>query len=108
MPISKFVLERIETFGRNIDSYISPDYKEAQVRQEFIDPLFAALGWDVHNDQGYAEAYKDVVHEDTLRISGTGTTAPDYSFRIGGTRKFFVESATASAAPKTEESEASL
>ncbi len=43
------------------------------------------------NENGYAEAYKDVVHEDSLRISGVGATAPDYSFRIGGTRKFFVE-----------------
>ena len=83
MPIPSSILERIETFRRNFDSYVSPDYKEAQVRQEFIDPLFAALGWDVSNDQGYAEAYKDVVHEDSLRISGSGTKAPDYSFRIG-------------------------
>ena len=91
MPIPPSILERIATFRRNLDSYLQPDYKEAQVRQEFIDPLFAALGWDVRNEQGYAEAYKDVVHEDTLRIAGSGTTAPDYSFRIGGTRKFFVE-----------------
>lgn len=40
---------------------------------------------------GYAEAYKDVIHEETLKISGVAATAPDYSFRIGGTRKFFVE-----------------
>src|ERR1019366_9224202 len=91
MPIPKVITDRIETFARNLDSYVNPDYKEAQVRQEFIDPFFAALGWDVSNDQGYAEAYKDVVHEDSLRIPGVGIKAPDYSFRIGGTRKFFVE-----------------
>jgi predicted type IV restriction endonuclease len=91
MPIPASILERIATFRRNLDSYLNPDYKEAQVRQEFIDPLFAALGWDVRNEQGYAEAYKEVVHEDTLRISGAGTKAPDYSLRVGGTRKFFVE-----------------
>lgn len=91
MPIPQSILERIATFGRNLDSYVNPDYKEARVRQEFIDPLFEALGWDVSNRQGYAEAYKDVVHEDTLRLSGAGAVAPDYSFRIGGTRKFFVE-----------------
>ncbi len=90
MPLSKFMLERIETFGRNLESYLAPDYKEAQVRSEFIDPLFSALGWDVRNEEGRAEAYKDVVHEDTLKLSA-GTKAPDYSFRIGGTRKFFVE-----------------
>ena len=52
--------------------------------------MFEALGWDVHNKQGYAERYKDVVHEDQVKI-GQATKAPDYSFRVGGTRKFFVE-----------------
>ena len=47
MPIPQSIVERIATFGRNLDSYLDPDYKEAQVRQEFIDPFFAALGWDV-------------------------------------------------------------
>ncbi len=42
------------------------------------------------NEAGYAEAYKDVVHEDAVRVGGI-TKAPDYSFRIGGQRKFFVE-----------------
>ncbi|MFH1423194.1 MAG: DNA methyltransferase, partial [Planctomycetota bacterium] len=37
-----------------------------------------------------AEAYKDVVYEESIKIGGA-TKAPDYCFRIGGTRKFFVE-----------------
>jgi hypothetical protein len=52
--------------------------------------MFAALGWDVINERGYAEAYKDVIHEDSIKI-GSATKAPDYCFRIGGTRKFFLE-----------------
>ena len=35
-------------------------------------------------------AYRDVIHEDEVKVAGA-TKAPDYSFRIGGTRKFFVE-----------------
>src|SRR3989440_880032 len=42
------------------------------------------------NERGYAEAYKDVIHEDAIRVGGA-TKAPDYCFRIGGTRKFFLE-----------------
>ena len=38
------------------------------------------------NERGYAEAYKDVVHEDTGKV-GSGTKAPDYGFRIGGARE---------------------
>ena len=47
-----------------------------------------------HNKRGYAESYKDVYHEDAVLIEGANkgaTKAPDYAFRIGGTRKFFLE-----------------
>ena len=42
------------------------------------------------NTKGYAEQYKEVVHEDAIRV-GKSTKAPDYSLRIGGQRKLFVE-----------------
>jgi type I restriction-modification system DNA methylase subunit len=84
------VLDLVERFARNRDAYLSGAYNETQVRREFIDPLFGALGWDVDNRAGYAEAYKDVIHEDAIKTS-FGTKAPDYCFRIGGARKFFVE-----------------
>ena len=41
------------------------------------------MGWDVDNERGYAEAYKDVIHEDAIKVGGA-TKAPDYCFRIGG------------------------
>ena len=90
MPIPTTVLALIDRFDRNLDAYTRGVYNETQVRIEFIDPLFIALGWDVRNEQGYAEAYKDVVHEDAIKVGGI-TKAPDYSFRIGGGRKFFLE-----------------
>jgi len=90
MPAPQIILELIERFDRNIDAYKSGAYNETQVRREFIDPFFEALGWDVNNTSGHAEAYKDVIHEDAVRIGGS-MKAPDYSFRIGGQRKFFVE-----------------
>ncbi|MEA2075899.1 MAG: TaqI-like C-terminal specificity domain-containing protein [Euryarchaeota archaeon] len=84
------VKELCERFRYNLDVYKRSTYNEAQVRREFIDPFFEALGWDVSNKQGYAEQYKEVIHEDTIKV-GSSTRAPDYSFRIGGQRKFFVE-----------------
>ena len=84
------VLRLIDTFDRNLDAYRAGSYNEAQLRQEFLNPFFAALGWDVDNTSGYAEPYKDVIHEDSIKI-GAATKAPDYCFRIGGARKFFVE-----------------
>jgi len=86
VPISDLVLR----FRNNIDSYKNPAYNETQVRREFIDPFFEALGWDVTNKRNYAEAYKEVIHEYSQKTKDT-VEAPDYLFRIGGIRKFFVE-----------------
>jgi type I restriction-modification system DNA methylase subunit len=86
----KQIADLVERFERNIDAYRSPAYNETQLRREFIDPFFETLGWDVANKAGYAEQYKDVVHEDAIKVAGA-TKAPDYCFRIGGVRKFFLE-----------------
>ena len=90
MPIPPEISKLVERFDSQREAYQSGRYNEAQIRAEFIDPLFKALGWDVHNEQSYAEAYKDVIHEDAIKIGGA-TEAPDLCFRIGGARKFFVE-----------------
>jgi predicted type IV restriction endonuclease len=90
MDVPKEVLELIERFDAHRDSYQSIQYNETQLRRELIDPLFASLGWDIDNRHGYAEAYKEVIHEDAIKIEGF-TKAPDYCFRIGGARRFFLE-----------------
>src|SRR5882724_969431 len=84
------LLDLVDRFDQRHEAYRTSSYNEAQVRREFIDPIFSLLGWDISNRQGYAEAYKDVIHEDAIKIGGA-TKAPDYCFRVGGTRKFFLE-----------------
>jgi len=84
------ILDLVARFEQQLDAYKSGQYNETQLLREFLDPFFKALGWDIDNEQGYAEAYKDVVHEDAIRM-GSATKAPDYCFRIGGARKFFLE-----------------
>jgi hypothetical protein len=84
------VLDLIARFGHNRDEYREHGLNETQLRREYLDPFFEALGWDVTNRQGYAPAYREVIHEDAVKIGGV-EKAPDYCFRIGGTRKFFVE-----------------
>jgi hypothetical protein len=90
MAVSDDVKRLIERFDQNLDSYRSPNYNETQLRIEFLDPFFKALGWDINNEQGFAEAYKEVIHEDAIKVGGF-TKAPDYCFRIGSERKFFLE-----------------
>jgi len=84
------ILELVERFNDNLTAYKQGKYNETQVRREFIDPMFKELGWDIDNEQGYAEAYKEVIHEDSIKI-GAATRAPDYCFQVGGRRKFFLE-----------------
>lgn len=80
----------VELFRNNIKIYKSSNYDEANTRVDFIDKFFSLLDWDVSNEEDKSEAYRDVVREDKVEIEGK-QKAPDYSFRIGGTRKFFVE-----------------
>ena len=68
--------ELTDRFRRNVDVYKNGAYNETQVRREFIDPFFEALGWDVANRAGYAEQYKDVVHEDSIKV-GASLKAPE-------------------------------
>jgi len=84
------IVRLVETFERNKEAYRQGGLNEAQLRQEFLNPFFKALGWDVDNTQGWAEPYKEVIHEDAIRIESS-LKAPDYCFRIGGTRKSFVK-----------------
>ncbi len=85
------IAELATRFREQYASYKRADYNETQVRRDFIDPFFKALGWDMDNNAGNAEAYREVIHEDRVRIGGA-MKAPDYSFRLeGGNRLFFVE-----------------
>lgn len=89
-PIPDEILSLVRSFDFHLPAYKRGQYSEMQLRQEFIDPFFKALGWDVDNNKRYSELYKEVVHEDPIRIRGS-TEFIDYSFRIGGVRKFIVE-----------------
>jgi predicted type IV restriction endonuclease len=90
MPAPVELLKLVQQFRENRETYLSDSFTETSVRRQFIDPMFELLGWDVLNRQGHAEAYKEVVHEDSLKMGGA-TKSPDYSFRVGPERKFFVE-----------------
>ena len=60
------IAKYVKRFLSNRAAYHASAYKEAHVRQEFIDPMFAALGWDVHNAQGAAPDYREVTFEGSV------------------------------------------
>jgi hypothetical protein len=107
-----------EEFAENHAYYKSQAFDETSARQRFIDPLFAALGWDVADEQKRGP-HADVVLEVSMRghhqpgqaaaaeekedervaealaaaedPGPVGVRRPDYSFRLGGQPRFLVE-----------------
>lgn len=82
MAAPEEIIDLVERFETNRDDYKSSGYNETQLRREFIDIFFKALGWDVDNTAGYSEIYKDVIHEDAIKV---GSAPPD-SHRSGDHR----------------------
>lgn len=83
----------VSRFDKDKVHYLSKGYLEAEVRQDFLDPFFEALGWDIGNKKGLSPYDREVVVE-----KGDTTGRPDYNFRIGGVTKFFVEAKAPSVA----------
>jgi hypothetical protein len=46
----------VDRFDSGRPMYHAPQYNEAQLRQEFLNPFFKALGWDVANKAGLTVA----------------------------------------------------
>lgn len=82
----------VEKFEFNESDYISTSsiYNETEVRRDFIDPFFEALGWDVSNKKSLPQNIREVIHEANVDV-GDENKKPDYAFRVYGIRKYFVE-----------------
>lgn len=86
----KKIADLVAKFNNNKEFYTSQLFKEEEAKIEFINPMFEALGWDIHNKQGLGPNFKEVVFEETLAV-GKETKAPDYSFRLGGQLIYYLE-----------------
>ena len=98
----------VERFGEHKAEYHLPEYNEQKTRQDFINPFFKALGWDVDNEKGDSEAYREVIYEDKVVVKGKAK-APDYGFRLSGSGKkrlFYVEAKKPSVAIKVHKESA--
>jgi adenine-specific DNA-methyltransferase len=78
-------------FLANKDHYLSGQYQEAEVRKDFIDKFFIALGWDVdHNQQPDPYRQEVKIEKSSERAKGKA----DYAFSLApffGRVRFFVE-----------------
>jgi adenine-specific DNA-methyltransferase len=86
------VMELAETFRANEGRYLSPNYQEAEVRKDFIDKFFIALGWDVNHDVQTNPWEQEVKVEPP--VAASGQRRADYVFRLAPNFRdvrFFVE-----------------
>lgn len=91
----KKVCEQVKHFEANLSHYKSKDYLEAQVRQDFLDPFFTYLGWDVSHKYQKSPYKQEVKIEKTQKQEGNGGKKfADYAFYLDPDYKnpiFFVE-----------------
>jgi hypothetical protein len=85
MGVPDTIKRLVDSFKRNINTFKAGSINETQLRREYLDPFFTSLGWDVENQQGYADAYKDVLLEYSLKTKDV-REALDYCCRISETR----------------------
>ena len=88
------MVERVRQYAMRINEYTRSTYNETEVRIEFVNPFFKALGWDVDNEAGLPQHIREVTHEATVLVDEAGqkrSKKPDYSFRIGTETLFFLE-----------------
>nr|MDD3720427.1 Eco57I restriction-modification methylase domain-containing protein [Candidatus Gracilibacteria bacterium] len=92
MSIKKVISDLVEKYEQDRENYINLKYNETQLRNDFLDPFFTALGWDINNSQGKTTNEREVILEESLKANiSENSKKPDYTFRLFSERKFFLE-----------------
>ncbi len=89
----QFIRQLATDFKANEKAFLSPTYQESQVRQDFIDKFFTALGWDVTHTTQKNPYEQEVKIENKVTTQGSQRRA-DYAFFVAPNYrdvKFFAE-----------------
>lgn len=85
----------IKNFDKSQEHYLSSAYSEAEVRQDFIDKFFTALGWDVTHEYQKNPYQQEVkVEKPQIQEGSANKKRADYAFSLAPdykNPKFFVE-----------------
>jgi adenine-specific DNA-methyltransferase len=89
------IIKLIQDFEDNFNHYISPSYKEQEVREDFINKFWIALGWDVNHIHQKNPFQQEVKIEKGQKQNESNTQKrADYAFYLAPNYKkevFFVE-----------------
>ena len=86
----KALQELVARFAAGEEGFLQSSYDEAKLRQDFLDPLFLALGWDLGNRRGLIQQHREVEIESRTLIAGRRKRA-DYLFRADMRDRFVCE-----------------
>lgn len=77
----KLIQQLVANFKANEAAYLASNYSESQVRSDFIDKFFTALGWDVTHTKQFNPYEQEVKIENKVTMPGTQRRA-DYAFFV--------------------------
>lgn len=82
----------VEAFQNGYITFKDQKYNETQLRNDFVDALLMCFGWDVDNTAGKNQFLRDVLQEESISVEDEKAKKnPDYTLRVQGIRKLFVE-----------------
>ncbi len=82
----------VKAFDKGKKSFVTTSYNETQLRNDFLNPLLMSFGWDVYNIDGKTQFLRDVIQEESIDVEDESRKkSPDYTLRVQGLRKLFVE-----------------
>ena len=70
-------------FENEFKAVTDPGYLEARLRDDYLNPLIRALGWDLENHAGLIQIKREIEIESRTDVAGRAKRA-DYLFRTDG------------------------
>lgn len=87
----EIIKERVSDFEKNKALIMKRGYGETNIRSNYIDIMFKALGWNIRNKY---EVDREFSQKDKSKEANTKKV--DYAFKSNGNLKFFIEAKEAS------------
>lgn len=96
----------VNVFSENLPYYKNKknNFNEQMTRQQYIDGFLRLLGWDISNPNGLSFKEREVVAEEYSTVNSKDR--PDYTIRMNGMSKFYVEAKKVSVDISLEEAPA--
>lgn len=88
------LIKLVSAYNEHFSQYCQASYNETEVRNDFVNPFFEILGWDVLNKKNLPQHLREVKHEADVYVEENGKQVkkkPDYAFYLGADVSFFLE-----------------